>query len=178
MARKRTPDRSPPLDDPPPSVEVTILSGASGPTPRERIAAGARTAPRRWVIGFVLVIVAAGALIATSLPAESGSGAQGVSARAHEPGAAGVAAAYGYPLRCLTVTFSRVDADYARADVEHTGQCWRYRGDVLAVFKRVAGAWRALLRGGIYSCPVGGMPAAVQLDLAVCPQTKGPLGLV
>jgi hypothetical protein len=178
MAKDRRPDRSRSLGDLPSDVEVTILSSASGPTLRERIAHVALVAQTRAIVGLVLVIAAAGALVAGLALGDRGSGGRGPTTQAHDEGAAGVAAAYGYPLRCLTITISQADPTYARADLGHTGTCWRYQGDVTAVFHRVDGAWRALLRGGSYSCPVASLPRAVQADLAVCPQTTGPPGLV
>jgi hypothetical protein len=164
--------------DSPSDVEVTIVSSASGPAPRERIAGVARAAGTPAIIGLVLAIAAAGALVAGLSKGDQGGGGARLTVQAHDRGPAGVAAAYGYPLRCLSITISRADATYARADLGHTGSCWRYRGDVIAVFHRVDGTWRALLRGSRYSCPVATLPAAVQADLFVCPETNGPPGLV
>jgi hypothetical protein len=116
----------------------------------------------------VLVLVTIGVLVADEL---RGVDARPVepSALARDPGPAGVAAAYGYPLRCLSVTISTRDPAYARADFDRGTQCGRFHLYVTAIFRRVDGRWqRALISVG-YSCPVASLPRAVQTQLAVCP---------
>jgi hypothetical protein len=86
---------------------------------------------------------------------------------ARTPGSPGVAAAYGFPLRCLTITIPPQHPAYARADFNHT-ECGRFDGYVTAIFHRVDGDWRPVLEALGYACPVAGLPAAVQADLSVC----------
>lgn len=90
-------------------------------------------------------------------------------AGADRPGPAGVAAAYGYPLRCLSITISTIDPAFARADYNHASPCGRYDGYVTAIFQRVDGAWRPVLHTLDYTCPVSSVPATVQRQLAICP---------
>jgi hypothetical protein len=93
---------------------------------------------------------------------------------ARERGAAGVAAAYGYPLRCLSVTILAGDPAYARADFNHLRPCGRYTGYPTAIFHYQSGAWRSVLDAVSYSCPVGSLPAVVQTELGVCQPTGSP----
>jgi hypothetical protein len=83
-------------------------------------------------------------------------------------GPAGVAAAYGYPLRCLTITFAAGDTDFARADFNHNSPCGRFHGYVTAIFHREGGAWRTVLDAADYQCAVAALPASVQVELGVC----------
>ncbi len=87
---------------------------------------------------------------------------------AHLDGSPGVAAAYGYPQRCLSVTILGSDPNYARADFDHALPCERYTGYTTAIFHRVHGAWRVVVTGVRYTCPVPGIPVKVQSALGVC----------
>ena len=91
------------------------------------------------------------------------------SAAARDPGQAGVAAAYGYPLRCLSVTIASANRSYARADYNRVSACGRYDGTVTAIFHRVGGAWRPVLDATGYSCPIVSLSRAVATELDVCP---------
>jgi hypothetical protein len=88
-------------------------------------------------------------------------------------GALGVAAAYGYPPRCLSIAFAPADRAYARADFDRGLPCGRFAGDPTAVFHRVDGAWREVLDAVSYPCPVRSLPARVQTELSVCPGRHG-----
>lgn len=90
-------------------------------------------------------------------------------AMARRPGSAGVAAAYGYPSRCLIVTIPAADPTYARADFDRRAPCGRYDGDVTAIFHRAGRAWRPVLVTTEYRCPVAPLPVTVQTALDVCP---------
>ncbi len=90
-------------------------------------------------------------------------------AAARESGPAGVAAAYGYPLRCLSVTIASDNRSYARADYNRVSACGRYDGTVTAIFHRVGGEWRPVLDATGYSCPVASLSRAVATELDVCP---------
>ncbi len=87
---------------------------------------------------------------------------------AHLDGAPGVAAAYGYPQRCLSVTILGTDPNYARAEFDHALPCRRYAGYDTAIFHRVHGVWRVVASGARYRCPLPGVPLRVQAALGVC----------
>jgi hypothetical protein len=149
--------RSRPVD-PPLDVVITVI-------PR-RDQAAVHIRPRACLV--VVLLIAAGAIVAAKLPGGDG-GATGVpDARARLQGPAGVAAAYGHPLRCLAVTLPPGDPTFARADFNHGTLCGRYDGYVTAIFHRVDGAWRPVLEANGYSCPVASIPPRVQTELDVC----------
>jgi hypothetical protein len=87
---------------------------------------------------------------------------------ARERGPAGVAAAYGYPLDCLSITILAIRGSYARADFNHANPCGRYTGYPTAVFHYASGGWRPVLVVSSYLCPVSSLPVAVQTALDVC----------
>jgi hypothetical protein len=158
-------------------VRITVVADPDARTLRERI-----TAPRRrlatcrvgrgWTIALCALVLGAavtGAVGASGGERRAGSGEP--SAGAREAGPAGVAAAYGYPLRCLVVTILATEPAYARADFDHRSPCGRYTGDPTAIFHRARGAWRAVLETSAYFCPVASLPSAVSFALAVCAQT-------
>jgi hypothetical protein len=62
-----------------------------------------------------------------------------------EPGPAGVAAAYGYPLGCLRVTISPANPASARAEFDRGGSCGYVSGFATAVFRRFGGEWHPVL---------------------------------
>jgi hypothetical protein len=62
-----------------------------------------------------------------------------------EPGPAGVAAAYGYPLSCLRVTISASDPAFARAEFDHHRSCGYASGFATALFHRFDGEWHPVL---------------------------------
>lgn len=80
-----------------------------------------------------------------------------------------MAAAYGYPARCVRVTIASSDHAFARADFNHGSPCGRFAGDPTAIFHVVDGAWRPVLEAVTYPCPAVGIPSAVQRELEVCP---------
>lgn len=86
-------------------------------------------------------------------------------------GPAGVAAAYRYPLSCLTVTISTRDPAYASARLNRASPCWRYGVYLTAIFHRVDGSWHEVLDANTYACPLVWLPAVVQTQLSVCPPT-------
>jgi hypothetical protein len=90
-------------------------------------------------------------------------------AAARDSGPLGVAAAYGYPLRCLSITIAPGHRSYARADYNRVSACGRYDGTVTAIFHRVDGEWRPVLDATGYACPIASLSRAVAAELDVCP---------
>jgi hypothetical protein len=127
-------------------------------------------APRRAHFALAVVLGAAATAAVVAAVSLTGGGAYAVreAGAARDRGPAGVAAAYGYPLRCLSVTILLHDPRFARADFDRALQCGQFTGDPTAIFERVHGWWRPLLDAVAYSCPVRSMPPQVQTELAVC----------
>lgn len=135
---------------------------------RERLAERAPNRARlASVLALLVVVVVAGIAVMSS------SGRRDVprraSAGAGRIGPAGVAAAYGYPPRCLSVTISAIDRAFARADFNHGSLCGQYAGDATAIFHRVDRVWRPVLDAVSYQCPLATVPPAVQSELGICP---------
>jgi hypothetical protein len=146
------------LTDPPSVVQVTVL-----PAARRRQTAQLWITSRARGTAIALLLVAA---IGTAAALASGS--ELTAAPRHQPRPLTVAAAYGHPSRCLVVTISSTDPAYARADFDRGEPCGRYGGYVTAIFRHVGAAWRPVLVGVSYSCPVAALPAPVQEELDVC----------
>ena len=155
MGNERTPEPPDWLDFPDTKVVITVVRD-----PRS-------AAHRRVAMLAALATLAVGAIGALAMSLVSHS--EHRRAVANAPGPAGVAAAYGYPIRCLAVTVAAVDRSYARADPNRASPCGRYDGTMMAIFQRVDGAWRPVLNTVNYRCPVSALPVAVQNELAVCP---------
>ena len=120
---------------------------------------------------FLLVVAATGGVVAAVPGGQRHPGARGT-ALPSERGPLGVAAAYGYPLRCLTITIAGSDPTYARADFDRTTPCGRYDGYATAIFHRVERRWRPVLNALSYTCPVASLPGPVQAELGVCPLSQ------
>ena len=162
-------------------MQITVLPGPRGRPPWERL--GSLRGPWIGRIGTGLAIVAGavGAVATVAVVAFTVSPSDGQRAaprptagdgQSRLPGAAGVAAAYHYPLRCLSVTTAASDRAYARAELDRASPCWRYGAYVTAIFHRADGAWRLVLDAGSYTCPVVALPRVVQAQLAVCPPAR------
>src|SRR5205823_2028002 len=141
------------------------------PTPAENDNSASRLSTRLlrrpyFATAVVAMAAAVGALVAAT---SVSSPARQTHYRAGERGPTGIAAAYGYPSRCLRVTTAPSDHAFARADFNHGNPCGRYAGDPTAIFHMVDGAWRPVLEAVWYQCPAAGIPAAVQRELGVCP---------
>lgn len=149
-------------------VEITVLRDPDARTLRERIAGLKQITDWRAIVAVALVLVILGAAAGGLLP-DGGAGRQPINALAREKAPLGVAAAYGYPLRCLTVTILASDRAYARADFNHLSPCGGFTGYPTAIFHYVSGAWRTVLKAIGYLCPVDALPASVQAELGVCP---------
>lgn len=116
-------------------------------------------------------IAGTAAIVAALVPALASSGGPARHALVRsgsEPGAAGVATAYGYPGQCLSVTILHDHPAYARADFNHGRPCGRYAGDTTTILHRSDGAWHVVLDAPAYSCPLSAVPLAVQAELGVC----------
>jgi hypothetical protein len=173
IGKDEVPDRSSEPSDLPEVilVEITVLPDPDARTLRERIAAIPKVA--RWSAVVALAVLAAILAPAVTLPGDRDGGRRVVSALARERGPAGVAAAYGYPRRCLSITIVGNGQRYARADFNHTSPCGRFTGYSTAIFLRVMGVWRPVLDVTGYVCPVTSLPTDVQTQLSVCPQPSG-----
>jgi hypothetical protein len=173
IGKNEVPDRSNEPSDLPQVilVEITVLPNPNARTLRGRIAPIRAVA--RWpaVVALVLLVVILAAGI--GVPGDRDGNRHTVSATAREPGPAGVAAAYGYPLRCLSITIVAAGQRYARADFDRASHCERPSGYSTAIFLRVMGVWRSVLRAIAYTCPIDYLPVPVQTELDVCPQPAG-----
>ena len=175
MGKDEAPDRSSESSDLPEVilVEIRVLEDPDARTFRERIVAIQKVT--RWPAIVALVLLAAILAMAGTLPGGPDGARHVVSALTRERGPAGVAAAYGYPLRCLSITILATDQAYARADFNHLRPCGRFTGYSTAIFHRVLGAWRPVLDAAGYVCPVASLPVNVQTELGVCLQTTSQL---
>lgn len=173
IAKNEVPDRSSEPSDLPEVilVEMTGLPNPDARPLRERIAAIPKVA--RWAAAVALALSVASLAMAVTLPGDRDGDRHAVSALARASGPAGVAAAYGYPLRCLSITVLASDQRYARADFNRMSPCGRFIGYSTAIFHRVMGAWRPALEAVGYACPVVSLPVNVQKRLGVCPQPNG-----
>lgn len=175
VARRRTPDRRDSLASPPPDlhaveVQVTVLPGPDENRVRDRDRWHA--GPRARVTAGLAVVVAVGGVGAVVIGAlrggRTGPSSPVVVARARTAAPAGVAAAYRYPLGCLSVTISARNPAYAGAHLDRASPCWRYGVYVTAILHRVHGVWRLALEAAGSSCPAVSLPAVVLAQLAVC----------
>lgn len=150
------------LADPPCEVRITVIPGARPHRPPVRF--------RAWIAAAVATALAATAAIVVTNRATAPRVKAPVTART--PGPVGIAAAYRYPLGCLSVTISQADPAYASARLDRASPCWRYGAYVTAIFSRVRGEWRLALEARSGTCPPLALPPAVQAQLAVCSATR------
>lgn len=159
MAPNRQPEVRDRRPDLPYQVSITV---AHVPTDRARRLRemGAKLVSARWSVRAVLALAAAtlaAAMLAAAMlvavvtvllqsgPTHPSGGAAGATQRA---AADAVAAAFGYPHRCLNIAISAAEPDYASAHVDRSGACADYHGYVNASFHRVHGVWRLVLDEG------------------------------
>jgi hypothetical protein len=156
-------------------VEVTVHSAASrggggdeggrgGGGLGDGGGAGRRRVTRRRVLVATGALGVLAAIVAMWLGGWSARHRDPVSAR----GPAGVAAAYGYRLDCLSVTILASDRTYARADLSHAAGCGGITGYAPAIFHYVAGRWRVVPNAIGYMCNPGAVPAMVERGLNLC----------
>jgi hypothetical protein len=142
-------------------VEVTISYGPGRSSGRTALA-----------LAIVVALVAAIALALPGghEPVRRHPAAHAVpESRATAPGAAGVAAAYGYPLGCLSVSIARGDPEYASARLERADPCWRIGAYGVALFRREHGTWRLIAQTAAARCERRAAPRRVLERLGACP---------
>jgi hypothetical protein len=180
MARRTRPDGWEPPTERSRAAEILEITfvpepgaprGPRGPRLRERLPRilppGTRT---RTAVAALLALVVAAAVTLAGWRVLADRGSRGAAAA----GPAGVAAAFRYPRRCLSVTFSASDPSYARARLDRASPCWRYGAYGTAIFHRADGTWRRVLDASSYACPVATLPALVQTELDVCTRPAPP----
>lgn len=152
MADEQAPERSIAPSDV--TVTITVPGRTRGGQLRERLAGISGRSRTRTGLAFLVGLAALAAIIAIALPSSPTIQPAGAS-RAEQDAAQGVeraaiAAALGYPYphRCLKITISADDPNYARANVERTSGCLRYDGYVNASLHRVRDTWRLVLDEG------------------------------
>lgn len=121
-------------------------------------------------IGAIGAVGVLAAIVAIVLGGGSARHTDPVTAR----GPAGVAAAYGYPLGCMSVTIPTADRTYARADLSHTAGCGGITGYAPAIFHYVAGRWRLVPDAIGYMCNRQSVPAAVDQAFELCVGATSP----
>jgi hypothetical protein len=127
------------------TVTITVLPAVgdgrlSGRPPASRLLHAACAA-----LALALALVALGAIIATGPQGDRSSRPRGARlATDREKAAIAASFGYPYPLRCLTITISASDPDYARADVDRIPVCGGYHGYLNASFQRVGDRWRLI----------------------------------
>jgi hypothetical protein len=149
-------------------IEVTALPGPGAPRFSQLLPGLAR--PRSYAFGLLALLLASVALVIATGHGHRIAQPRSASALAREKGPAGVAAAYGFPLRCLAVTILPVNRTYARADFNHRSPCGHYAGYPTAIFRYAGGRWHPVLDALGYRCPVRALPVEVQTRLGVCLQ--------
>jgi hypothetical protein len=130
-------------------ITVTVIPRDRSHPCRKRLATIGVLASARTLLALALAVAVLGAIIAGVLQGDRTRMITGDrAARAHRVEPAAVAAAYGYPFRCLSITISTSNPAYARAQVNRRSMCARYHGYVNASFHRIAGVWRLVLDEG------------------------------
>jgi hypothetical protein len=162
------PDRRDARSDSPQVLTVEVTVASHGRPPRSGGSAARRRAA--LAIGAIGAIGALAAVVAIVLGGGSARRGDPVTAR----GPNGVAAAYGYPLGCMSVTIPAADRTYARADLSHVAGCGRNTGYAPAIFHYVAGRWRLVPDAIGYTCNPTAMPAAVEQAFELCVGNIGP----
>jgi hypothetical protein len=149
MAGEATPERSAR------PTEVTVISiTMAGPPPRrgrplrEQLSRIAVRHKALTALAVTLAVAALATIGATSLERGGPSRPTAVQVPAGQRAQIAAALGYPYPLRCLSITISTGAPDYARADIDRTNGCGRYRGYINASLHRVGGAWRLTLDEG------------------------------
>jgi hypothetical protein len=125
-----------------------------------------------------LLTLAAAALLAGALHTSATGASRSTALPARGAATGAVAAAFGYPHRCLSITISPADPDYASAHVDRAGACARYRGYVNASFHRVEGVWRLVLDEGQLFVPNSRLTPRTAAPTAARAPSDYPAGCV
>ena len=152
-------------------VDITVLPNRDARPWRGHVAAIPKLT--RWPAVLALALLLAILAIGVAVPGDRHGGRHLGRPLTREPGPEGVAAAYGFPLRCLSITIVGTGQRYARAAFRRISPCGRFVGYSTAIFLRVMGAWRPVLEAVGYACPVASLPVDVQTGLGVCPLPGG-----
>lgn len=159
-------DRRAARSDSPQIVTVEVTVSSRGRPPRD----GAVFPAWRRVTLAIGSVAALAAIAAIALSGGNARHRDPVTAR----GPAGVAAAYGYRLGCMSVTIPAADRTYARADLSHAAGCGGITGYAPAIFHYVAGRWRLVPDAIGYMCNRESVPPAVDRAFELCVGTIGP----
>jgi hypothetical protein len=155
-------------------VHITVLPGVERRPWRERVPAVGAFSTSHRTVSIVLVLGAIASLATAVLVTGADRRERSLErVGAANAGSAAVAAAYGYPMRCLSVTILPDYPTYARADFDHLYPCGRYTGYPTVIFRHVHGGWRIVLDATAYSCPVASIPVGVQQGLDICAGSAG-----
>jgi hypothetical protein len=168
MADQAVPDDPAAAGKSPVLMQVTIEARPGGRPAARRIRLLGRFAP---VVAGVAIVLLAGAVVGVvvnrnSKPAQPIVHAQ--AAQAANPGPVGLAAAYRYPLACLSVTIPTTDPTWAAVRLNRASPCWRIGVYSTVIFRRVGGWWRMLLEIPSASCLHTSIPSAVRVELGLC----------
>jgi hypothetical protein len=139
------PDSHRDLVGPPSEVQVTVLRLPDDHLLYRRVGRQLERIPtrvRQAVIATLGLVALGGFVLAVALGA---GGRRDAIWGVTEPGAAGVAAAYGYPLGCLRVRISAANPAFARAEFDRRGSCGYVSGFASATFRRFNGEWHPVL---------------------------------
>lgn len=159
-----------PREDPFADLRASVAVSVRGRTPREALAGRGAISRAGAIAASAAAVITAAVVVAVLVPQGDrvASASAAAASQSRAPGAAGVAAAYRYPVSCLTVEFAVTNRLYARARLDRASPCWRYGVWATAIFHRVDGVWRRVLDATSYSCPVRSIPRGVERQLGVC----------
>ena len=155
------------------SIAITFVPSERGRWLREICAGLARARRSLSMVGAL----AAATLAAAGLLHSSGTNAvTGAAAAKQRAAERAVAAAFGYPQRCLRIAISTADPGYATAHVKRRGPCAGYPDSANASFHHVDGVWRLVLAGRPLGVP-NGLLTPVWADSPLTGAVSGyPLG--
>jgi hypothetical protein len=155
-------------------VQVTVSFGPRRHPFQHLVSSVSAVARSRLLLALALAAAAAGLFVGSAgggreaRPTAAPSVKAAHAAQLHDPGPAGVAAAFRYPLGCLSVTIYSSHPAYATALLDRASPCWRYGVYVTAIFRRADGQWRLMLEADSNSCPAVALPSTVRAQLARC----------
>jgi hypothetical protein len=167
MAGQAAPDDPRSAGESPILLQVTVGPGTCDGASPVRIRHLGGIAPV-VVVALALFMGALVILVTNRIPTRAERSRLAAAAQVRNTGPVGVAAAYRYPLACLSVTIAPADPAYAAARLNRASPCWRYGVYATAIFHRVAGVWRMALETSGMSCASASIPAVVRAQLGLC----------